>query len=264
MKKEYYPKSFIQSLVLIFIPFLFCVPFVFIRELGWFSETIFNITLFGIYFLALIIFYYFKNGKRIYFNFKVNKTLIPFVFIIITFQIAIYIPINFYLNSLIIPETSNVNEPLVQILSTLFAFIITAIIEEFIFRGIILKGYLINYKARKAIIISAILFGVIHLNPPQIFGAFILGLITGYIFYYSKSVAMTIILHIIYNIVALTSSLIHKNYGNYEIKTTSDFYGEHSIYFIIISLLILIFLINYVKKNKEIIIKEFKSISGKI
>ena len=256
MKKEYYPQSFIQSLILFFVPFLFCAPFVFIKKLNWFSETIFSITLFGIYFLILIIFYYFKNNKSIYFNYKINKTLILFISIIITFQIGIHIPLNLYLNSFFNPEISNKNELL--ILSPLIALIITAIIEEFIFRGIILKGYLMKFKAKKAIIISSIFFSLIHFNFSQIPGALILGITTGYIYYYTRSVGMTIILHIIYNIMAFLFSYLHNSYGKTKIENTTDIYGNYSIYAILIASLTFICLLYYLIKNKTDIIKSLK------
>jgi uncharacterized protein len=51
--------------------------------------------------------------------------------------------------------------------------------EELLFRGLILNGFLKNYPARKAILVSAFLFAVYHVNPWQIPLAFVLGIVLG-------------------------------------------------------------------------------------
>lgn len=77
------------------------------------------------------------------------------------------------------------------------------IIEEIIFRGIIQKG-LINkgVKPRNAIIISALIFGLVHFNPWQFIGAFLLGLVLGVVYFKTKSLLMPILLHFFNNTIA--------------------------------------------------------------
>ena len=66
-------------------------------------------------------------------------------------------------------------------LSALFvAVVIAPLTEEIVYRGIILKGLLAHYTQNRAIVWSALLFGLIHLNPWQFPVAFILGLIFAY------------------------------------------------------------------------------------
>jgi len=43
--------------------------------------------------------------------------------------------------------------------------------EEALFRGVILRGFLGRYAVRRAIVVSALLFAVFHLNPWQFLGA---------------------------------------------------------------------------------------------
>lgn len=59
--------------------------------------------------------------------------------------------------------------------SFLTLVVVAAVTEEMLFRGLILRGFLQNYSVRKAIIISALLFGAFHLNPWQFTGAVVLG-----------------------------------------------------------------------------------------
>jgi membrane protease YdiL (CAAX protease family) len=54
------------------------------------------------------------------------------------------------------------------------------ILEELLFRGVILHGLLQSYRRRRAIVASAVLFAVYHLNPWQLLPAFVLGLLFGY------------------------------------------------------------------------------------
>jgi membrane protease YdiL (CAAX protease family) len=260
MKKKHYPQTYLQSLVLIIFPLFFVSPFVFLRKLIFFTENIFAITLFGIYFFALLMFYFFKNDKQINFNFKINKIIILLILLIFFFQVGIHVPLNLYLYGFNASELSKINTTF--IISQFIALIITAIIEEFIFRGMILKGYLMKYKPIKAIIVSAVFFGIIHLNPLQIFGAITLGLITGYVYYYSKSIGITIILHVLYNITAYVFIFLKNNYVFLKIKKTSNSYEFYSKYTMIISFLIFVYLLYYVSKNKNNIIVKLKKLDN--
>jgi hypothetical protein len=49
--------------------------------------------------------------------------------------------------------------------------------EEALFRGVILRGFLDRYATRRAIVVSALLFAVFHLNPWQFLGAATAGLL---------------------------------------------------------------------------------------
>ena len=97
-----------------------------------------------------------------------------------------------------------------------FQTLITApIFEELLFRGIILNGLLNKYKnsSKKAIIYSAIVFGLVHLNIPQGINAFIGGIILGFIYCYTKSMKLSIFAHFINNLITFVpvpESLIFK------------------------------------------------------
>lgn len=73
-------------------------------------------------------------------------------------------------------------------------------VEELLFRGVVLKRLLIYMdNVYSAIALSAVLFALFHVNPAQIPGALILGLITGYIVYRTKSIFYSFFVHAIYN-----------------------------------------------------------------
>jgi membrane protease YdiL (CAAX protease family) len=84
-----------------------------------------------------------------------------------------------------------------------FAFItlviVAPVLEELIFRGIMLDGLLKNYSTFKSIVVSSFLFGLVHLNPWQFTGGFIFGLFSGWVYSETRSVSPSIIIHVIAN-----------------------------------------------------------------
>ncbi|MBD7912527.1 CPBP family intramembrane glutamic endopeptidase [Clostridium cibarium] len=77
------------------------------------------------------------------------------------------------------------------------------IVEEVVFRGIILGGLLKKYSPKIALPISAFLFAFAHLNLQQGINAFLLGLFLGYVYYRTKSIFLTISGHFANNVLAL-------------------------------------------------------------
>jgi len=77
--------------------------------------------------------------------------------------------------------------------------IIAPIVEELIFRGVIMAGFSRIYHPVFAILFSALLFALFHLNPWQFPAAFALGLILGWIRIRTGSVLACISGHAIHN-----------------------------------------------------------------
>lgn len=77
--------------------------------------------------------------------------------------------------------------------------IIAPIVEELIFRGVIMAGFSRIYHPVFAILFSALLFALFHLNPWQFPAAFALGLILGWIRIRTGSVLACITGHAIHN-----------------------------------------------------------------
>lgn len=78
--------------------------------------------------------------------------------------------------------------------------IIAPIFEEIFHRGILLGGLMKKYNAKKAVIYSALIFGIAHMNLPQGINAFFLGLILGVVYYYTKSIYICIAMHFTNNL----------------------------------------------------------------
>ncbi len=93
--------------------------------------------------------------------------------------------------------------------AVLIAIVVAApILEEVIFRGVMLDGLLKNYSPQRAIIFSAMLFGAIHLNPWQFVSAFVMGLFLGWVYYRTRSLGLAVLIHATNNLVALLPVLV--------------------------------------------------------
>lgn len=83
--------------------------------------------------------------------------------------------------------------------------ILAPLAEEVIFRGAVLRTMLEHWEGSKrwtAIIISALLFGIAHMNPAQMPHAFLLGLLIGWLYERSRSLIPCVVLHCANNTIA--------------------------------------------------------------
>lgn len=73
--------------------------------------------------------------------------------------------------------------------------VLAPVLEEMLFRGILLRAFLAQHTRWAAICYSALLFGAAHLNVYQFLLAFWLGLLLGWLFERSRSLIPCIALH---------------------------------------------------------------------
>jgi membrane protease YdiL (CAAX protease family) len=92
---------------------------------------------------------------------------------------------------------------------SLFTLVIVApLTEELLFRGVILHGFLSRYTVTKSIVWSAILFGLIHLNPWQLTSGIGLGLLLGWWLVRTSSLLPCLAGHALLNSIPLTNPLL--------------------------------------------------------
>jgi len=77
-----------------------------------------------------------------------------------------------------------------------------ALAEEFLFRGVILRGYE-RYGARTAILVSGILFGVLHMETQGVIAKVLLGILIAYLVYRTDSILAGVVYHFVNNGIAL-------------------------------------------------------------
>ena len=85
------------------------------------------------------------------------------------------------------------------IATILWVAAIGPVLEELMFRGLVLHVLLRRYSPWVAIVISSTLFAAIHLNPWQIPGAFGGGLLLGWIVVKTRSLWPSVICHALFN-----------------------------------------------------------------
>jgi membrane protease YdiL (CAAX protease family) len=73
--------------------------------------------------------------------------------------------------------------------------VLAPVLEEMLFRGVLLRAFLMQHPRWAAISYSALFFGVAHLNIYQFALAFLLGLLLGWLFERSRSLIPCIALH---------------------------------------------------------------------
>ena len=117
--------------------------------------------------------------------------------------------------------------------------------EEWLCRGMVLRG-LLDRGVRPvwAILFSAVFFGLIHLNIWQMVPAIILGLIFGYVYWKTRSLKLTMLMHFTNNTFALVCSHID---ALKDMETWSDVLGTqlYWIVFCVALLLIALFFVTF-------------------
>lgn len=91
--------------------------------------------------------------------------------------------------------------------------IMAPLCEEFFCRGTMLRGIRYHSTPWKAILWSAFIFALIHLNPWQSIPAFIIGVFFGWIYYRTGSLWATIFLHCLNNSAAVALSQAFPDLG---------------------------------------------------
>lgn len=83
--------------------------------------------------------------------------------------------------------------------SVLAVCVLAPVLEEMLFRGVVLRGLLARYPRGQAIAVSALLFGLVHLNIYQFVIGTLLGLLLGWLYERTRSLIPCIGLHAAYN-----------------------------------------------------------------
>jgi membrane protease YdiL (CAAX protease family) len=102
-----------------------------------------------------------------------------------------------------IPQIPTASSPLQYLRLILIISVMAGVCEEVFFRGFVLRGYE-KLGRRKAVVISAVLFGVFHYNIYNLAGAIVLGLVFGALVMVTDSLYVGIIGHMVNNGFAVT------------------------------------------------------------
>lgn len=85
----------------------------------------------------------------------------------------------------------------------LLTVVLAPVFEEILFRGLLLESLLRRWKGWQAVAMSALLFGLVHMPIlPQMVNAAVVGLVLGYVYALTRSLAPVVIIHAVNNGVA--------------------------------------------------------------
>ncbi len=113
-------------------------------------------------------------------------------------------------NDQMISVLAQMNSPSAIIINILMMAILPAIGEELIFRGVLQTQLIKVFKnAHIGILVTALIFSAIHLQFLGFLSRAILGVLFGYVFYYSKNIWLPILAHFINNFLALSLVFVY-------------------------------------------------------
>jgi hypothetical protein len=135
------------------------------------------------------------------------------------------------------------------IISLIVLALIPAIFEEMLFRGCLQKIMIsLSRNVFVGILITGIIFSAIHFSYYGFLPRLFLGLMLGYIFYYSKNIWLNIIAHFLNNAYPLTAMYTLSRQG----KSSQDVLQEtYPLYYGVIGAIILVLLFLAFKKESE-------------
>lgn len=223
-----------------------------------------DVILFSIIYLVPILWFYKKCKKqKIYFysSFFSKPSEFPIKTMIATVIMPFFLVIGITLLLLAIVMSFNVSEgtdkaivlgsksSLQFLISSILNALIAPIAEEIIFRGYLLNRLSFKLGVKKAIIISSIVFGILHLQ--SVFGATIMGISLCILYLKTKSLIVPTIVHMVANIlVVFKDTLLFISPSKLSTSSTPDL--DTSIGFIGAFLFIgigLLWFIPFIKSN---------------
>jgi len=251
-KNTYYP-NVIQAVGILLLFIFLSMIFGLITSLGSLVDNTLlqDITLLGSYTLAaggtVIIIARMKKTQDpnipVFMNYK-PKTKTFIVTLVLTFAVIV---VTEPLASLI-PMPDSVKDLFETMLRPTIPAFITAVImapvlEELIFRGIILEGFLKNYSPVKSILLVSLLFGLAHLNIWQFIGAFVIGAFISWIYWKTRSIALSIAVHMMNNLIGYLAMLLSSE--SFADTTISDFTGNTEMYYVVFGISIVVLALGF-------------------
>ena len=95
------------------------------------------------------------------------------------------------------------------------------ICEEFLFRGIILSGFVNNFKIIRGLLYTTIIFALVHVMIPRFLATFVLGLCFGFVVIYTRSIYLAILFHMLNNATALMLSKMNADVSKFALDPLS-------------------------------------------
>ncbi len=197
------------------------------------------------------------NNKKI--NIKIGefRALHIIIAVLCTFSINI---ISQYINIpvLVLMEEQQIKAPIEFMPNGAFEFgtyflliaIVPPIVEEYLFRNVVLNEYRGVYGDIKAIILCGLSFSLLHTNPASFIPQFLMGTFFAYLAFKTGGILLPIICHFVHNAsIVVIQNLLYKE--------VSEMLENNIAINILVSLLILIFGISILGKSMKTSAKDY-------
>ncbi len=179
---------------------------------------IIHVILIELNFIPYIVFLIKKTNIRIwdYFAIPDFNTLLKLVVVSLLLRFVISIPLdysddffNLLANSKIKFHSIDIFDNKMPAIVIALRWVFIPVIEEILYRGLILGGFLKRYTPTQAILLSSLIFSFAHLNIERFFSLLILGVILGIFYYKTNSILVSSISHFIFNMAIILKFKIH-------------------------------------------------------
>jgi membrane protease YdiL (CAAX protease family) len=165
----------------------------------------------------------FRKGSGSWLPSLVGLVVVCIAFSLSVFWLQLYalMPISpglvdFFLEPITLPES-----PIYLTITIISIALIGPIAEEFIFRGMLLHRMMKKTSMWGGILISSILFGILHAD---IIGATIFGIIASLLYLKTGNLLIPILLHIFNNSLAIILGFVAPSWPSWAIAEKSDIY----------------------------------------
>jgi membrane protease YdiL (CAAX protease family) len=115
--------------------------------------------------------------------------------------------------------------------------VIGPVFEEVLFRGAVMRELLLRYRPATAIFLSAMLFGIIHMNPVQMAGGILIGAVLGWVYWKTRSLIPCMLIHVLNNSLSVFLSIRYP-----EATSVSSLIGTTN-YYVLLAVSVLLFVL---------------------
>lgn len=139
--------------------------------------------------------------------------VIPLIGLSFASMYALYLPLSYvfpdFVTSILRHEDRVLWGGGIGIVVTALVFVnggvLAPVVEETLFRGVVLSRWTSKWTLRRGVIMSSLAFGVLHVD---LLGAVAFGYVAAVLYVRSRSLAVPILLHVVNNVTALTATAI--------------------------------------------------------
>ncbi|MDR0893358.1 MAG: CPBP family intramembrane metalloprotease [Mediterranea sp.] len=124
--------------------------------------------------------------------------------------------------------------------------LIGPVMEELLFRGAIARLLLQRFRhPAVGILLSAFLFGLMHLNPAQMLPAFLIGILLAWVYYRTRSLTICILMHIFNNAFS-----VYINVTFPEVEKIREFFHTDGAYTAALAVAVLLLITSLIAMKK--------------